>query len=150
MLSMGLTSNKNHYLHDSLLNGFPSPGSPSRLLHILGYLSENGLTNNGTCDHFESEPARIADILRVSTNDYIATIESSAENAKKYLGKLVDVIFSGMQDQRSVADDIDPIELLAARSGNIRQEFDEKLAKLKLILAPYWQLNISDSKHVVD
>jgi acetoin utilization deacetylase AcuC-like enzyme len=150
MLSMGLTSNKNHYLHDSLLNGFPSPESPPRLLHILEYLSENGLNNSGICDLFESEPASIASLLRVHTNDYIATIESSAENAKKDLGKLVDVILSRMQDQRSVAADIDPIELLAARSGNTGQEFDEKLAQLKLILAPYWQLNISDSKHMVD
>ena len=51
-----------------------------------------------------------------------------------------------MMREISIVDDVEQIELLALRCGNIRKDFNYKLFGLKLILNLYWQLDVSYPK----
>ncbi|MDP2215732.1 MAG: histone deacetylase [Methanolobus sp.] len=74
-------------MHDPLLNGYPSPENPSRLDRILNYLSEKRYLDDGRCYLFRSEPATIEDILRVHTEEYVASVTASIQQSRKNLGK---------------------------------------------------------------
>ncbi len=82
MAGVGLTFNKNHYLHDSLLNGFPCPENPFRLKAIMQYLEKNGLMNNGTFTFYEAEKASLSDILRVHTVEYVDLIKACTKDSR--------------------------------------------------------------------
>jgi len=86
MVSVGLTFNKDHFLHDPLLNGFPSPENPLRLVRIYDYLHDNKLINGNSCQLLDSDPAELSDILRVHSSEYVQDIKQSAETEKKYIG----------------------------------------------------------------
>lgn len=86
MVCVGITFNKNHEFHNPLLNGFPSPENPSRLVQIYNYLNDNNLINTDQCHLLDSKPADISDLLRVHSSEYIDNVKSSSEGQKKYLG----------------------------------------------------------------
>lgn len=87
MVRVGLTCNKNHHLHDSLLNGYPGPENPSRLDRIFDYLSRNRYLDDGQCFMFTSEPATLEDLLRVHTQEYVDSVVGCISQSRKSLGK---------------------------------------------------------------
>jgi acetoin utilization deacetylase AcuC-like enzyme len=82
MIRVGLTFNANHHLHDSILNGFPCPENPSRLIKIMDYLEEKNLIDGIKCHMYESEPAFARDILRVHSVKYVNLIRSCTGNSQ--------------------------------------------------------------------
>jgi Deacetylases, including yeast histone deacetylase and acetoin utilization protein len=87
MVHVGVTLNENHYLHDSLLNGFPCPENPSRLKKIQEYLKYTGLLDGVRCHIYNSEPATVRDVLRVHTNEYVEFVKSCTKDPRLSPGK---------------------------------------------------------------
>lgn len=87
MVHVGLTINESHYLHDSLLNGFPCPESPNRLKDILKYLESTDLLNGEKCRIYESEPAIVRDLLRVHTNEHVEFVKACTKDSQLSPGK---------------------------------------------------------------
>ncbi|WP_094226554.1 histone deacetylase family protein [Methanolobus psychrotolerans] len=87
MIPVGITFNENHYLHDSFLNGFPSPENPSRIRNILEYLANSDLVTGIHYHIYASEPASVRDILRVHTVKYIKFIKSCVKDPRSSPGK---------------------------------------------------------------
>lgn len=56
------------------------------------------------------------------------------------IGMLSAVVLEGLMGKRTIRDEVDQMALLASRHINTRKEFQEKLARLKIILSPYWNL----------
>ena len=87
MVHVGLTLNENHYLHDSLLNGFPCPENPSRLKTIQEYLKSTDLLDGVRCHIYDSTPATVGDVLRVHTNEYVEFVHSCTKDPRLSPGK---------------------------------------------------------------
>jgi acetoin utilization deacetylase AcuC-like enzyme len=87
MVKVGITFNKNHYLHDSLLNGYPCPENPSRLNKILEYLEGSNLLDGIDCRMYGSDPAPLDAILRVHTGEYVEFVRSCTKDPRLSPGK---------------------------------------------------------------
>ncbi|WP_406657708.1 histone deacetylase [Methanolobus sp. ZRKC2] len=58
------------------------------------------------------------------------------------LGLLASVVIEGLMGKKTIADEVDQVDLLASRHMGTRKIFVEKLSKLKMVLNPYWESDI--------
>nr|WP_321498056.1 histone deacetylase [uncultured Methanolobus sp.] len=87
MTRVGVTFNKNHHLHDSLLNGYPCPENPLRIKNILEYLGNSGLIDGDRIRIYDASAASLRDILRVHTREYIELIKACTRDPRQSPGK---------------------------------------------------------------
>jgi acetoin utilization deacetylase AcuC-like enzyme len=87
MTRVGITFNKNHHLHDSLLNGYPCPENPGRIKNILDYIEKSGLVDDNDIRFYDASPAYVRDILRVHTKQYVELIKACAKDPCQSPGK---------------------------------------------------------------
>ncbi|SDG00667.1 Acetoin utilization deacetylase AcuC [Methanolobus vulcani] len=87
MTRVGITFNKNHYLHDSLLNGYPCPENPLRIKNIMEYLENSGLIDGDQFRFYDAFQASMMDILRVHTREYVELIKACTMDPRQSPGK---------------------------------------------------------------